>query len=95
MSESSPAPIEWATPPPPIAGRKASIMTDQIVSAVRDRPGEWALIFKNASSSKSSAVRGYVARHPEFEMTSRTVTKAPAPLAFDVYLRYVGEGVIQ
>lgn len=75
--------IEWAEPPP----RRNSL--DKYVAlreALRARPGEWAVLKRDAAQSYSTQIIQRPA-WAGFETTARTQENG----RFTVYVRYVGE----
>jgi len=67
-----------------------------IAAQLRERPGEWALVFKAGNASRVNAVRdGRIAAvHPDlgFEMTTVNNTRQ-SPRTCDLYLRFNPEKV--
>jgi hypothetical protein len=81
--------LKWGDPPG--AGRRVYDNTKwaRIADALRERPGEWALVTENGTSgSNSNALHLLARRGPGFEVTSR---KQPDNTV-NVWARYVGNG---
>lgn len=78
--------IDW-TEPPAARGRSGyHYFTDTVREALRERPGVWARIATDRTSSNAALTR----RNPEFEFTSRS-RFTPEGRRWDIYARYVGK----
>ncbi|HET6916873.1 MAG TPA: hypothetical protein VFH56_12355 [Acidimicrobiales bacterium] len=85
--------IKWAEPPSDGRARRSD-QTDwsAIADALRARPGEWALIQQDVSTSVASQVRrGYYKGFTpgEFEAVSRSRAEY-SKWRGDIYARYIG-----
>ena len=81
------ADIKWGTPPQPDHGPGSTRFLAE-AAALRERPGEWALISGSEGIKYPSNIPGYAAfKGGGFEFTSRRRGDGMA----DVYARFVGE----
>lgn len=85
--------IKWQDPPRNAAGRPgAPGKWASIADALRERPGEWALVAENAPASTAANIRRgtYVGLGPagSFEAVSRNTKRDRRA---DIYARFVGE----
>ena len=56
MSERTLDTLEWRSPPTRVRGRRPSAALDDIVTKLKSRPAEWALVVHAAKSSNTTAV---------------------------------------
>lgn len=82
--------IKWEEPTPNGRGNKPLRDWAGIAALLRDRPGEWAVVAEDVSTSVASNIkqgrhRGFDAG--EFEVTCRGVKNSRAE---KIYARYVG-----
>lgn len=84
--------VSWSTPPKAVAGRRGNPRWAAIAQALRNNPGEWAMVAENVYASTAHMIRtgGYSAFAPSgsFEVTTRGNVKG---VSAEVYARYVGE----
>lgn len=80
QSPSTPG-IEWVDPPPP----KTIGKYDDVIAALRQNPGQWAVIRRNIRTANGSFARSLKRRG--LEATQRSNADGTT----DVYARYVGE----
>ena len=77
--------------PPDVPGEEAT----KFATALRSRPGEWAVYDEDAASSLVTRINQGIAAGfspaGDFEATGRTVSWAPRR-RFKVWVRYVGRG---
>ncbi len=79
--------IEFREPPPSRGGREGSGRYREIAAAIRERPGEWAVLGDFANPGVASGGRMAAFRPAtDFEATSRTRPDG----RYDVFVRYVG-----
>jgi hypothetical protein len=66
-------------------GRPRKYMTDEVLSRLDSRPGQWALLEQGASDGLRATIAKWCSRHDGYEATSRKTS----PKTFDVYVRRV------
>ena len=78
--------IQWAEPPARRRGRPEKWLA--VCDALRERPGEWALIRRGRTSDAQPWRDGRIAgtMPGEFEATTRSAGDGK----YDIYVRYVG-----
>lgn len=77
--------VEWVDPPAPTKGRQP-LVTDEMVEALRRRPGKWARLVKG-TGSKSMRQR-LIGKYPDIEFTLRAVSvDRHSRKTFDLYGR--------
>lgn len=77
--------IKFQNPPAPSRGRGKSHETQQIITALKARPGEWALIKENVASANGTTWN----KREGFE--ARIVGIGKPKGKYDIYVRWVGE----
>lgn len=84
--------VEWSDPPLPRRGPNNGKRWPAIADALRERPGEWALVAENVDpSTVSNITRGRYAGMPagSFEATGRRVGDGSSRV--NVWARFVAQ----
>lgn len=85
--------LKWQDPPPNAAGRPSLTDWRAVAAALRERPGEWALVVEGVSISTATNIKKarLVAFAPagSFEAVARNGSNKTKRA--DIYARYVGE----
>lgn len=86
--------IQWQTPPPNRAGGNTPSKPSKhqlIASALRDRPGQWALIMPSATASTVTLIKK--GRLPAYSPSGsfEAVGRNHEDGRCDIYARFVGE----
>lgn len=78
--------VTWTDPPPVRPGRKAWVLDERQERALRNKPGEWALV--RTTRSRHVKRRQLIARHPDgFDFAVRT-TYVGKVAEVGIYARY-------
>ena len=79
--------LQWKAPEPSAWAPRRTTKWKSIADALRDRPGQWALVAESVSRALASGIKKRVLLPGEFEITTR---KNGEDGKCDMYARYIG-----